>query len=88
MILRNVTQGRNARSDPLFVGGTSRLVTKTNGDRAKAEGTWARSHLAALVQRRVEPESATGKAKQSRAAKKPKAEVVRALHQARSMGGG
>ena len=30
VILRKVTQGRNARSEPLFVAGMARLVTKTN----------------------------------------------------------
>jgi len=30
VILRKVTQGRNARSEPLFVAGMARLVTKTH----------------------------------------------------------
>jgi hypothetical protein len=59
---------------------------KANADRAKAEGGWARSHLAALVDGRVEP--AAVPSKRAPGPKKPKKEVVRALHQARSMGGG
>ena len=61
---------------------------KANADRAKAEGTWARTHLAALVEGRIEPATSAPKTKRTPAPKKPKKEVVRALHQARSMGGG
>lgn len=61
---------------------------KANADRAKAEGGWARTHLAALIEGRVEPSAAVPKVKRTPAPKKPKKEVVRALHQARSMGGG
>jgi hypothetical protein len=61
---------------------------KANADRAKAEGVWARSHLAALIDGRAEPRATEPKAKRPPAPKKPKKEVVRALHQSRSMGGG
>ena len=62
---------------------------KANGARAADEPSWARTHLAALVERRIEPEAASSKAKPPRTTtKKAKAPVVRALHQARSMGGG
>ncbi|MCE9522493.1 MAG: hypothetical protein K8S25_08700 [Alphaproteobacteria bacterium] len=61
---------------------------KANADRAKSEGRWARSHLAELVESRAEPTAAAPKATRTPAPKKPKKEVVRALHQARSMGGG
>lgn len=62
-------------------------LDKANGARAADEPSWARAHLAALVERRIEP--ASPKVKPTRTTtKKAKASVVRALHQARSMGGG
>lgn len=61
---------------------------KPNADRAKAESVWARTHLAALIEGRTEPSAAAPNSKRTAARKKPKKEIVRALHQARSMGGG
>jgi hypothetical protein len=61
---------------------------KANGDRAKTEGVWARSHLAALIEGRAQPSAAALKATKTPTPKKPKKVIVRALNQARSMGGG
>jgi hypothetical protein len=68
------------------IAGLIKKLDKANADRAKAEGVWARSHLAALVEGRAEPAAAP--TKRPPAPKKPKKDVTRALHQARSMGGG
>jgi hypothetical protein len=71
-----------------FIAALIKKFDKASADRAKAEGVWARSHLAALVEGRAEPTAAAPKATRTPTPKKPKKEIVRALHQARSMGGG
>lgn len=61
---------------------------KANGSRAKTEGSWARTHLAALIDGCAEPETAPAKPKRAPAPKKPKkADVPRALHLSRAMSG-
>jgi hypothetical protein len=69
------------------IAGLIKKFDKANADHAKAEGVWARLHLAALIEGRAEPTAAAPKAKAT-LPKKPQRKVVRALHQARSMGGG
>lgn len=71
-----------------FIQALVNKFDKANIARAKTEGSWARTHLAALVEGRVDPEVPQGKAKRSPAAKKAKkAEVPRALNVSRAMSG-
>jgi hypothetical protein len=71
-----------------FIEGLVNKFDKANSNRAKAEGSWTRTHLAALVEGRVEPEVAPAKVKRTPAPKKlKKAEVQRALQLSRAMSG-
>lgn len=71
-----------------FIEGLVNKFDKPNSSRAKAEGSWARAHVAALVEGRAEPQTAPAKTKRAPAPKKSKkAEVQRALHLSRAMSG-
>jgi hypothetical protein len=72
---------------PSIVALVKRL-DKANGTKAAAETSWARMHMASLVEGSAEPSAAPAKKipqPKKKATAKP---IVRTLHQTKSMGGG
>jgi hypothetical protein len=63
-------------------------LDKANGTKAAGETSWARMHMASLVEGSAEPSTAPAKKVAQPKKKAPAKPIVRTLHQTKSMGGG